>query len=261
MIYVLYFIHTQDFLLERLSFYFEWLKTRLVPAALYFIKSTKTNLKIKLCRCLLKWLHRGLMSKQKSTRCCFYSFFNQKKKTICFVYLFIIENKLLPWLKADIIVVGVNTAPLSSTVVHLWRQQRSQRVRLQEGSGSAGVHRRGGRLLLLIADQSEVWRQFKVNSWVFCVCVTGGRRGHRRPEMWDLRQSAEERRVRSVPPGCCETCYRSVVVVVWLWRSAPSQLVLGRRERRPSGSRQGQHLRQDPPQAHTGRWEAFTNLR
>ncbi len=40
-----------------------------------------------------------------------------------------------------------------------------------------------------------------------------------------------------------------------------SQLVLGRRDWRPSGSRQGQHLHQDPPQTHTGRWETLTKLR
>lgn len=34
-----------------------------------------------------------------------------------------------------------------------------------------------------------------------------------------------------------------------------SQLVVGRRQRRPSGGRQRQHLRQDPPQTHTGRWD------
>lgn len=34
------------------------------------------------------------------------------------------------------------------------------------------------------------------------------------------------------------------------------QLVLSWRQWRSSGGRQGQHLRQDPPQTHTGRWES-----
>lgn len=161
------------------------------------------------------------------------------------------------------------------------RQQTSQRVRLQKGSGSAGVHRRGDFPFIercpVCASTSRSWRSVSMSPDMDFLCC---RRTLWTLTRWNVRSSAKRsgetskihlsrfwRLTEISCRKCCEIlnvrpcASQSPAPVTFTCRLMfrVSQLDLGWRDGRPSGSRQGQHLRQDPPQTHTGRWETSEN--
>lgn len=104
-------------------------------------------------------------------------------------------------------------------------------------------------------------------SWVLVQCfqpqfsVAGWCHGHRNIKVWDFWQSAQERRVRTFCFLEQTLHWRTILCADWLFSfSLITQLVHSWRNRWPTGSRQGQHLCQDTPQTHAGRWEMLPQL-